>query len=41
LISGESYAWPRNCIDWKEAAEQLQQDYSCVEFDGTTYWYRG
>lgn len=32
--------WPYNCIDWQRAAEQLQQDYSQVEFDGETYWYR-
>lgn len=41
MISDVGYAWPLNCIDWKEAAEQLQQDYSCVELDGTTYWYLG
>ncbi len=33
--------WPFNCIDWDEAAELLQQDYSNVEFDGITYWYGG
>ncbi len=33
-------AWPYNCIDWSEAASQLQNDYSSVEFDGETYWYR-
>lgn len=33
-------AWPYNCIDWGEAASQLQYDYSSVEFDGLTYWYR-
>jgi hypothetical protein len=32
--------WPFNCIDWDKAAEQLQQDYSSVEFGGVTYWYR-
>lgn len=32
--------WPNNHIDWKAAAEALQQDYSSVEYDGTTYWYR-
>ena len=32
--------WPNNYIDWKEAAEQLQQDYTSVEFDGVTYWVR-
>lgn len=35
-----SSAWPYCCIDWQKAAEQLQMDYSSVEFDGKTYWYR-
>lgn len=33
--------WPFTCIDWEKATEELQQDYSSVEFDGETYWYRG
>ena len=33
-------AWPATCIDWDAAAEELQQDYTSVEFDGTTYWIR-
>ena len=32
--------WPNNCIDWGEAARELQWDYSLVEFDGVDYWYR-
>jgi hypothetical protein len=32
--------WPNNCIDWEQAASELQQDYSAVDFDGTTYWVR-
>lgn len=32
--------WPNDCIDWDRAAEQLQQDYTSVEFDGETYWIR-
>lgn len=32
--------WLFNCIDWRKAAEELQQDYSSVDFGGTTYWYR-
>lgn len=32
--------WPNNCIDWDQAARELQTDYSTVEFDGVTYWYR-
>lgn len=39
LIDNEA-SWPYTCIDWERAAEQLQMDYSSVEFDDETYWYR-
>jgi hypothetical protein len=32
--------WPNTCIDWDQAAKELQMDYSAVEFDGITYWVR-
>ena len=32
--------WPMNCINWDKAARELQYDYTCVEIDGTQYWYR-
>ena len=32
--------WPNNCIDWERAARELQVDYTCVDFDGITYWVR-
>lgn len=32
--------WPSSYIDWKAAAEALQQDYTSVDFDGVTYWLR-
>jgi hypothetical protein len=32
--------WPCTCIDWTQAAEELQQDYSSVEFGDVTYWIR-
>ena len=32
--------WPFSCIDWDQAAEELKQDYSSVEFQGETYWFR-
>lgn len=32
--------WPNTHIDWEAAAEDLKQDYSTVEFDGNTYYYR-
>lgn len=36
---------PRNLpsyieIDWEATARNLQADYSTVEYDGVTYWYR-
>lgn len=33
-------SWPYTCINWEEAAEQLQQDYTSVDFGGVDYWYR-
>ena len=32
--------WPNNCIDWERAARELQQDYTCISFDGVDYWVR-
>lgn len=32
--------WPLGCIDWERAARELQMDYSSVEFEDVTYWYR-
>ena len=32
--------WPCTCIDWDQAARELQMDYTAVEFDGITYWVR-
>jgi hypothetical protein len=32
--------WPMSCIDWKQAARELQMDYTAVDFDGVTYWIR-
>lgn len=32
--------WPFSCIDWEKAASDLQQDYTCVDFDGVDYWVR-
>ena len=32
--------WPITCIDWDQAADELQRDYTQVEFDGNTYWIR-
>jgi multidrug efflux pump subunit AcrA (membrane-fusion protein) len=38
-FTGQNY-WPLNCIDWTKAAQQLQQDYTSVDFDGVDYWIR-
>ena len=32
--------WPFNCIDWDQAADELRQDYSEVDFQGETYLFR-
>ncbi len=32
--------WPYSYIDWKRAAQELQADYTSVDFDGVTYWIR-
>jgi hypothetical protein len=33
-------AWPNSCIDWEQAARELQTDYTAVEFGDVTYWVR-
>lgn len=38
--SRAAYSWPHSHIDWKAAAEALQQDYSSVVIDGREYWTR-
>ena len=32
--------WPATCIDWEQAARELQMDFTNVEVDEHTYWYR-
>lgn len=32
--------WPCDCIDWEQAASELQMDYTSVDFNGVTYWAR-
>ncbi len=36
----DSVTWPCTCIDWDQAARELQMDYTCVDFDGVTYYCR-
>lgn len=33
-------SWPYTCIDWKQAAKDLKEDYTALEYDGVTYWAR-
>jgi hypothetical protein len=33
-------SWPLSYIDWPAAADALRMDYSAVEIDGTTWYYR-
>jgi len=43
-LAGDIYnipdTWPHRCIDWKQAADELRQDYTSVTFRGTDYLYR-
>lgn len=32
--------WPHRCIDWEQAARELAQDYSEVEYQGKSYYWR-
>ena len=32
--------WPFSHIDWEAAADELQTDYTNIEFNGVTYWAR-
>ena len=33
-------SWPLTCIDWGQAARELEQDYMSVDFDGVEYLIR-
>lgn len=33
-------SWPLTCIDWEQAARELEQDYMSVDFDGVEYLLR-
>lgn len=41
LCDDRKAQWPHTCIDWAQAADELKQDYTSVDFDGETYWIRG
>ena len=34
----DTSSWPCRHIDWEQAADELQIDYTCVDFDGVCYW---
>ena len=36
----DTSSWPGRCIDWEQAARELQMDYTAVDVDGITYWIR-
>lgn len=36
----EGLSWPCTCIDWEQAARELMQDYTTIDFDGVTYLMR-
>jgi len=36
----DDMSWPAHCIDWEQAANELQADYALLEFDGVEYWAR-
>jgi hypothetical protein len=36
----KNVSWPYDCINWEQAARELQQDYTSADFDGVTYWLR-
>ena len=40
-LYGVKHHWPFNHIDWDAAADALKADYSTVDYQGTTYLYRG
>jgi len=36
----DNATWPQTCIDWDQAARELQMEYTAVSFDGIDYWVR-
>ena len=37
---GNFDSWPNTCIDWEQAGEELKQDYTTVDIQGQTFYYR-
>jgi hypothetical protein len=36
----DNISWPYTCINWDDAADELRNDYSSIDFNGVGYWYR-
>lgn len=36
----DEMSWPATCIDWEQAADELKCDYTCIDYDGVSYWVR-
>lgn len=39
-IDSQTAVWPANYIDWEQAADELRIDFSDVDYDGETFYYR-
>ena len=39
-LTNDNAGWPYTCIDWDQAARELQYDYSMIDFGDVTYWVR-
>lgn len=37
---GRDMQWPLSFIDWPAAADALKMDYSELDIEGRTFWYR-
>lgn len=35
-----AHGWPMSCINWDDAARELQADFSSFTYDGRMYWIR-
>jgi len=40
IPSDVTVSWPFTCIDWEQAAREMQMDYTTIEFDGIDYYGR-
>ncbi len=34
------FEWPSSCIDWEQATTELLIDYTAIDYNGETYYYR-